>query len=242
VRIAGNVLIARDQKELISEFKNIFAVSYSAATAAKGSFTISLSGGSTPKAIYRELVGFPIDWTKVFFFFGDERCVPPENVESNFRMASEAMFTPLGIQSDHIYRWQTELGEPDVVASDYEDRLDRYFSDVPRFDLFLLGLGPDSHTASLFPRTAALHETERWAVANWVPKLDTFRLTLTHTAINNSENILFITTGTEKAEAVAAVIEGQPRPEDLPAQLIRPAWGQLRWLVDEPAAAHLSLA
>ena len=131
------------------------------------------------------------------------------------------------------------MGKPDAVADEYEHRLREFFSGMPRFDLFLLGLGPDAHTASLFPQTAALHETEKIAVANWVPKFDTFRLTLTPAAINNSENILFIATGAEKADAVAAVIEGERRPDDLPAQLIRPVSGRLRWLIDETAAGRL---
>jgi 6-phosphogluconolactonase len=239
VRVEDNISIARDLAELIAEFKKIFVESFSAAVAHRGSFTISLSGGSTPKAIYRELIDLNVDWSKVFFFFGDERCVLPTDAESNFRMASEAFLSPLGITNDHIFRWATELDDPDLIASDYARRLNEFFGGVPRFDLFLLGMGPDAHTASLFPGTTALHETEKIAVANWVPKFDAFRLTLTPPVINNSADILFIATGTEKADAVAAVLAGEYSPESLPAQLIKPVSGRLRWLIDEPAAAKL---
>jgi 6-phosphogluconolactonase len=157
-------------------------------------------------------------------------------------MASEAMLSPLGIEPHRVFRWRTEIGDPDAIAEGYSRRLYEFFSGTPRFDLFLLGLGPDAHTASLFPQTAALHETEKIAVANWVPKFNTHRLTLTPPAINNSQNVLFIATGSEKADAVAAVTEGEYRPQDFPAQLIKPYSGQLKWLIDEPAAAGLSRA
>lgn len=239
MRIAGHILIAHDQAELIDKFKEIFTAAYSESVKTRGSFTISLSGGSTPKAIYRELISLSIDWPKVFFFFGDERCVSPDDPESNFRMASEAMLSPLGISPDHIFRWQTELGQPDAIAADYARRLERHFSRVPRFDLFMLGLGTDAHTASLFPETAALNETERIAVANWVPKFGAFRLTLTPPVINRSRKVLFIATGSEKAAALSTVIEGEYKPADAPAQIIRPQAGGPDWLVDEAAAAAL---
>lgn len=241
VRITGHILIARDQGELIGKFKEIFTEAYSQSVAKRGSFAVSLSGGSTPKAIYRELVELPIDWTKVYFFFGDERYVSPDDAESNFHMAFEAMLSPLGISPDHIFRWQTELGPPDAVASDYAARLENHFSGIPRFDLFMLGLGSDAHTASLFPGTAALNETEKTAVANWVPKFDAFRLTLTAPVINRSRNVLFVVTGSDKAQALSSVIEGEYKPADAPAQLIRPGAGAPTWLVDEAAAAELRL-
>ena len=240
--VVGNILITRDLSELIAEFKNIFLESYSTAVADKGSFTISLSGGSTPKAIYLGLIGLDVDWSKIFFFFGDERCVPPSDDENNFRMASEAFLSPLEIPADHIFRWQTELGDPETIAANYAQRLNEFFDGMPRFDLFLLGLGPDAHTASLFPDTSALHETEDIAVANWVPKFNAFRLTLTPPVINNSANILFVVTGTGKADALHKVLAGEYRPDRLPAQLIKPASGGLKWLIDEPAAARLGRA
>lgn len=239
MRIAGHILIAHDQAELIGKFKEIFTEAYSESVERSGSFTISLSGGSTPKAIYRELIDLPIDWTKVYFFFGDERYVSSDDPESNFRMASDAMLSPLGISPDHIFRWHTELGRPDAVAADYAERLALHFAGIPRFDMFMLGLGTDAHTASLFPGTAALNETEKIAVANWVPKFDAFRLTLTPPVINRSRKVLFIATGSEKAEALTTVIEGEYRPADAPAQLIRPEAGGPDWLLDEAAAATL---
>jgi len=237
---SDGILIVKDQDELIGEFIKIFADSFEAAVAERNKFSISLSGGSTPKAIYRRLVDLSIDWQKVFFFFGDERCVLPDDPESNFRMANEAMLSPLNIGDEHIFRWRTELRDPEAVASDYAERIERFFAGPPCFDLCLLGLGDDAHTASLFPQTAALNETERIAVANWVPKFEKYRLTLTATAINNSREILFIAAGAGKAGAVASVIEGERRPDDFPAQLIDPPMGKVRWLIDGAAASRLT--
>lgn len=234
-----NIFIARDPEELIGEFINTFLDFCNAAVASKGSFSISLSGGSTPGAIYRRLVGLPVEWSKIFFFFGDERFVPPDDAESNFRMATDAMLLPLGIKDENIFRWRTDFGNAAAAATDYSDRLRDFFGGWPKFDLCLLGLGADGHTASLFPETAALYETERIAAENWVPKFDSFRLTLTPPAINNSSNILFIVIGPEKAAAVASVIDGEYRPSILPAQLIKPKSGTLRWLIDDDAASRL---
>jgi 6-phosphogluconolactonase len=232
-------MVDADSEELIAKCVDLVRGFCETAVSQKGSFTISLSGGSTPKAIFERLVSLDIDWSKVYFFFGDERCVPPTAKESNFRMANEAMLSPLGISDDNIFRWRTELGDPEAIAADYERTLADFFAGVPRFDLCLLGLGPDAHTASLFPGTRALSETKRIAVANRVEKLGTFRLTLTPPALNNSDEILFIATGAEKAEAVHAVIEGDSEPEKYPAQLIKPSHGRVQWLIDEPAAALL---
>jgi len=217
--------------------------------------TLALAGGSTPKSLYR-LLGADefknkIDWSKVFFFFGDERNVTPDNEESNFRMAKENLFAPLKIADENIFRWRTEIKDAEIIAGNYELAIWKYFEDkeesvvtngdldFPRFDLILLGLGADGHTASLFPFTNALSETKKIAVANPVEKLDTTRLTLTLPVINNAANVIFLVKGADKAAILQTVLEGEFQPEKFPAQSVKPENGKLFWLVDDEAAALL---
>ncbi|MDQ2747194.1 MAG: 6-phosphogluconolactonase, partial [Acidobacteriota bacterium] len=153
-------------------------------------FTVALSGGSTPKALYALLAGEKfqkaIDWKHVYFFFGDERNVLPDEDESNFLMANDALFQPLNIAADKIYRWHTEIEPPAHIARDYAEHIGNFFKKLPRFDLILLGMGDDGHTASLFPHTSALLELKRIAVANYVEKFDANRLTFTFPTINRA--------------------------------------------------------
>jgi 6-phosphogluconolactonase len=211
------------------------------------SFTVALAGGSTPKSLYRLLSGAEfmnkLDWKKVFFFFGDERNVLPEDKESNFRMADENLFKPLEIAREQIFRWQTELKNAEEIAGVYETDVAEFFplaeNELPRFDLILLGMGADGHTASLFPYTEALHETQRFAVANPVEKLQTTRLTLTFPAINNAANVMFLVSGAEKAEALREVLQGEYQPDRFPSQKVKLNNGNLLWLVDEQAASGI---
>lgn len=214
----------------------------------RGRLTVALAGGSTPKALYQLLAGDEykdkIEWRKVFFFFGDERSVLPDSDESNFRMARENLFQPLKkIGDENLFRWQTELENAEKTAEDYEKSIRDFFklseNEFPRFDLILLGMGADGHTASLFPYSKALHETKKIAVANPVEKLDTTRLTLTFPVINNARNVIFLVSGEEKAETLRAVLEGEFRPEELPAQSVKPEKGELFWLADRAAAKNL---
>ncbi|MGI8788397.1 MAG: 6-phosphogluconolactonase [Pyrinomonadaceae bacterium] len=213
----------------------------------RGRFTVALSGGSTPKSLFRlltsEKFSSRIDWSKTFFFFGDERNVLPDNTESNFRMASENLFQTLKIADENIFCWQTELGDAEKIAEDYERKIIEFFnlknSNLPRFDLILLGMGADGHTASLFPFSPALFETEKIAVANPVEKLNTTRLTLTFPVINNAANIIFLVSGAEKAAALKEILEGKRKPEKFPAQNVQPKNGNLLWLLDEKSAALL---
>ena len=210
-------------------------------------FTVALAGGSTPKSLYRLLTtdafNNRIDWRKVFFFFGDERNVAPDGEESNFRMANESLLKPLQIPSENIFRWYTEVGNAEETAVSYEKTLIEFFelsgNDLPRFDLVLLGMGDDGHTASLFPFSNALHITNKRTAANYVEKFDTVRLTFTFPTINNAANIIFLISGEAKAEALKEVLEGDPQPEKFPSQNIKPANGNLHWLVDTPAARFL---
>ena len=212
-----------------------------------GRFTVALAGGSTPKALYRLLTtkefSGQIDWHKVFFFFGDERNVAPDDEESNFRMANENLLEPLQIPAGNIFRWQTEIGDAEKTAENYQSALSNFFelpeNDFPRFDLILLGMGDDGHTASLFPFSKALGETAKIAAANFVEKFDTTRLTLTFPVINNAANVVFLIGGTAKADALKEVLEGEPQPEKFPSQNVKPTNGDLFWLVDAPAARLL---
>jgi 6-phosphogluconolactonase len=212
-----------------------------------GKFSVALSGGSTPKALHGLLAGdkfkSKIDWQNIFFFFGDERNVAPNDEESNFRMANETLFEPLNIREDKIFRWQTELKDAKAIVENYRLKLRNFFEltehNFPRFDLIMLGMGDDGHTASLFPNTQALKETEQTAALNHVEKLDTTRLTLTFPVINNARNVVFLIKGAEKAEALKNVLEGDFQPGNFPAQAVKLKNGNLFWLVDNQAARLL---
>jgi len=214
-----------------------------AAIAARGRFAIGLSGGSTPRPLY-ELLASPafasrIDWPNVHVFWGDERCVPPDHPDSNYRMARETLLDHVPLPPDNIHRLAGEL-DPATAAADYEAHLRAFFAGDgeagPRFDLLLLGMGDDAHTASLFPGTAALGETERWVAANYVEKLDAWRLTLTPPALNAAAEIMVLVSGASKADAFHAVLSGPTDPDKYPAQVLNPNNGRLRWLVDSEAA------
>jgi 6-phosphogluconolactonase len=217
------------------------------AVAERGVFSIALSGGSTPAELYRRLASPPaverVNWPAVQVFFGDERCVPPGHPESNYGMVRRTLLEGAPVPNENVHRMAGEL-PPAVAATMYEDELRAVFriphDAVPRFDLILLGMGPDGHTASLFPGTAALHEWQRLVVANHVPQLNTDRLTLTFPVLNNGRQVAFLVTGADKAEALAGVLEGPPTPDRYPAQAVRPTDGRLVWLMDKAAAAKLS--
>ena len=215
-----------------------------AAIDARGCFSVGLAGGSTPKRAYELLASEAyreqLNWSKVHIFFGDERCVPPDHSESNYRMANEALISRVSIPPPNVHRING-LGDAVANASLYEDELRTFFNAAswPRFDLVLLGMGDDGHTASLFPGAKALVEPRAWVVANWVEKFGTFRITLTAPAINHAANIAFLVTGATKAERLLEVLRGALDPEKLPSQLIQPLDGSLFWLVDKAAAGRL---
>jgi 6-phosphogluconolactonase len=215
----------------------------------KGSFSVALSGGSTPKALYGLLINNPVlqamvPWSKIQFYFGDERHVPPDDPESNFRMATEAMLAKAPIDPKQVHRIKGEKRNAAQAAEEYEEDLRASFrlaeGQLPRFDLVLLGMGPEGHTASLFPGTKALKEERRLVVSNWVGKLYTDRITLTPPVLNNAARVLFMVHGAEKAPALKAVLEGPYEPDQLPAQIIKPKEGKVLWLVDPTAAAVLA--
>lgn len=218
------------------------------AIAARDSFTLALAGGSTPKELYARLAAPPfrsqLDWTRVRFFWGDERHVPPDHAASNYRMAHEALLSHLPISKEQVHRVPSELPEAQIVADQYEAVLRKQFDvsepDVPRFDFVLLGMGPDGHTASLFPGTQAVRETSRLVAAPWIEQFQACRVTLTPVLLNHARQVTFLICGDAKADTLHAVLEGPFQPDVLPAQIIGPRDGTLTWFMDQTAAGALT--
>jgi 6-phosphogluconolactonase len=217
--------------------------------AARGCFTWALTGGHTPKRLYELLADAPFKerapWDKVEFFWGDERAVPPAHAESNFRLAHEALLSKLQLKEAQIHRMQAERDDLENAAWDYQMEIAQVFGvdpegEPPPFDLILLGMGADGHTASLFPHTEAAKEEARWVTSNYVPKLDRFRLTFTARITNRAARVWFLVAGENKADALAQVLQGPTDPLRLPAQLIHPEAGEFVWFIDATAAAKLS--
>lgn len=210
-----------------------------------GRFTVALSGGSTPKALHAVLVerfkANPklIEWSRVQIFFGDERHVPPDHPDSNFRMANETLLSKVPISKENIHRIHCENPDAAKAAAEYDAELAQAFrlkqSEFPRFDLILLGMGPDGHTASLFPKTAALNELSKRVVANWVDKFNTWRVTFTRPTINNAASVMLMVAGEDKAAALAEVMDGGS-PEMYPVKYVKPTNARLVWLLDRAAA------
>jgi 6-phosphogluconolactonase len=229
--------IARAAAELV--------VTLAAQTAsARRPFHVLLAGGTTPKALYTLVASLAyrsrVDWERVVFFFGDERAVPPDDPQSNFRMADEALFRPLGIAGSSIHRMRAEAEDLKAAAAAYEDELRASFGAFPRFDLVLLGMGTDGHTASLFPGSPVLKEQSRWvAPVLDAPEPPHRRLTVTLPVLNAGHQVLFMVAGRHKAPALREVLEGTAPPEQYPAKCIQPGPERLRWLVDEAAGADL---
>ena len=206
-------------------------------------FTIALAGGSTPRRLYQLLAAAPyvesIAWSRWHVFWGDERCVPPEHPDSNYRMAGEALLDHVPLLADQIHRLRGEAA-PQEAAEEYERELQRVFqASMPVFDLLLLGLGEDGHTASLFPRTAALQEGERLVAANWAPQFEAHRLTFTVPLINAARRVVFLVADAAKAKALRQVLTPVPTEQPLPAAMVRPTPGVLHWFVTSEAAACL---
>jgi 6-phosphogluconolactonase len=215
-----------------------------------GRFSLVLSGGTTPRPLYELLATPPfssnLDWKKVEFFWGDERVVAPDDPKSNFRMAREAMLDKLKIPAAHIHRIRAEEPDLDRAARAYEREIEHVLGEVagvgsrpPHFNLFLLGMGADGHTASIFPGTDALEETERWVIPVDVPSLGVKRITMTPPLINSAHFIIFIVTGDSKADVMADVLQGPRDPRRCPAQLIHPLTGEVMWFADREASAKL---
>lgn len=220
-----------------------------AAVAARGKARIAVSGGRTPKTTF-QLLANPAEqflkampWRQIELYWVDERCVPPDHPDSNYRMTREAMLSKVPLKPEQVFRIEGEL-EPDTAAAQYESTIRSQFRlegvETPRFDVLALGMGDDGHTASLFPHTAALHELNRIVVANHVPQQkETWRVTLTWPVIVETSEVFFLIEGSSKADPLHRVLQGPYDPETLPSQLIQPRSGKLLFLLDKDAAAQL---
>ncbi len=248
---APEIRIMTDNKELAYEAAELFVWLGEQAVAANGRFQVALSGGTTPKELYAALAGpdfsTKLAWSRVDFYFGDERCVLPDHPDSNFGMANETLFRPLKIQPEQVFRMPGEDNRPERAALQYEELLRKEFQAPapawPSFDLVLLGLGEDGHTASLFPGTQALDEREKLVVATTAPQGIKNRLTLTAPTINSARTIVFLVSGSSKATAVRLALEASGQGDRrVPVRLIRPETGRLIWLLDQTAASELTIA
>jgi 6-phosphogluconolactonase len=257
--MADAVIVLETPEALADRVAADFAALVKTALAAQERFSIALAGGQTPKQFYARLAQEPyrsaIPWEKLWFFWGDERCVPKEHPDSNFRMAAEALLQHVPVPPAHVSRMHGE-DPPPQAARDYEQLLRGFFRESgfwPRFDLILLGLGADGHTASLMPGTSGVtsHVDDqfneerrqpepdqppqpRWVIHNVIRSLQTVRLTLTYPVINQAKNIWFLATGAKKSEAFKEIQKG-PNPA-WPASLVQPVGGELRWYVDKMVA------
>jgi 6-phosphogluconolactonase len=239
-----NQLIYNDKAALLTDLAEYILKIGDDAINEHGRFDFVLTGGSSPKALYESFASTykdQLDWTKVYFFFGDERYVAPEDPNYNGLMAKVSLLAPLEVAEDHIFYVNTRLTPPEAAA-EYAHRLFEHFEgSTPTFDLILLGMGDEAHTASLFPGTEILNDTEATVKSTYVDKLATHRISFTAPLINRAQHVAFLVFGSSKAEAVKAVIEPEERNTNLyPAQLIQPAAGNLTWFLDEDAAALLS--
>ena len=222
-------------KNFVADSANFIVDLAHKALAARNEFRVALSGGNTPRPVYSEVarIGRDLPWDRILITFGDERCVPPDDEQSNFRMARETLLVPAAIPEKSILRMRGEI-DPQIAAQEYQDDVDLIATQrgeqIYRHDLILLGLGPDGHTASLFPETAALNEMNRRVVANFVPKFNTWRLTFTFPLINHARHICFLINASKNAELIDRVIKGDP---EFPASRITPSSGSLTWILGD---------
>jgi 6-phosphogluconolactonase len=245
-RVIGKLNISETAEQLVEKIAQTFSDLAHAAIKENGRFIVSLSGGSTPKALYERLAQPPyaggIKWDHVIVFLGDERCVPHDHPDSNFKMLDEALLSKVAIPESNIFKTMGQAEDPEAAALLYDQEIRRVFvspsEEVPSFDLILLGLGPDGHTASLFPETKALKEMHRLYVANYVEKFGSNRLTMTLPLINAGQEVIFLVSGDLKAQILQEVLE-QPEKQ-FPSQLIKPCSGNLHWYVDRAAVKLLN--
>jgi 6-phosphogluconolactonase len=240
-----NLEIYDNPQELAWAAASRFASLAEQSIAERGVFTVALSGGSTPKAMFSLLAKSPfaasLPWPETQFFWGDERCVPPDHADSNFRLTMETLLGKIAVSPENIFRIPAEDDDHHRAAELYAGTLRQTFnSETPQFDLVFLGMGADGHTASLFPGTKALQSTDQIVVANFVEKLNSWRITLTAKTINNARNVIFLVAGEDKAATLRNILEGEYQPETYPSQLIQPVNGSLLWMLDEAAASLLS--
>ncbi len=243
-----HIAIYPDIQTLSTEAAQFIVRLANEAIVSHGRFTIALSGGSTPKATYSLLGSEPyrsqIDWTQVEIFWSDERCVPPDDKESNYALAQQVLLSNIPIPTNQIHRMPADTSDRDAASQAYEREMQRTFStdSIPNFDLIQLGMGPEGHTASLFPHQESLHEQQRLVMPVNVPKPPPPRLTFTPPLLNAAKHVLFLVAGGEKADALKAVLEGEYEPDEYPAQIVRPVNGDGTWMLDTSAAGKLRKA
>lgn len=244
---SGEIRILTTPQELFAAAGEEVVRATNEAVKERGRFTVALSGGSTPKNLFNLLATNArnsLPWDRMFFFWGDERHVPPKDPESNYRMADEAMLSKVPVPAENVFRMAGENPDAAAAAESYEQTLRKFFQlnpgEFPRFDLILLGMGPDGHTASLFPGTAGLQEKSRLVIANWVEKLKTHRLTFTLPVLNAARCVAFLVSGTDKAPALRAVLEDNVPGDQYPSKLVQPKDGKLIWFLDRAAASELA--
>ena len=247
--VVHDIRLTQNEDQLAEEVAELFI--QSARASRDHPFRVALSGGSTPRTLYRRLSSADcatrVEWRHVEFYFSDERCVAPDHPESNFNLARDMLFQPLGIKPSQVFRIEGEAGQPDLAARRYEETIRQQVAvrapAWPRFDLILLGLGDDGHTASLFPGSLALHEKRRAVIASEAPRGVTQRITFTALLINHADLIVFMVAGARKAPAARAVLEDETAdPSRYPAKLIRPVEGRLIWYLDSAAASAFTTA
>jgi 6-phosphogluconolactonase len=241
---APQVRVFSTTDELFQAAGEVFCEIGNQAIRGRGRYTVALSGGSTPRGLHHQLAttfSTRLPWDKVFFFWGDERHVPPDFPESNFRMAKETLLSQLPIPVDNVFRMPGELPDANQAAAIYEQTLREFSPSAPgeflRFDFILLGLGPEGHTASLFPETKALEEKQRLVVGNWVAVHSTWRITFTYPLLNHAANIMFLVEGSGKADIIRQALK-EPSLQ-LPCQKVKPVNGELLWYLDKGAASKL---
>jgi 6-phosphogluconolactonase len=256
-KAGAQIRIYEDSNELALKAARRFARMADQYVLGSGHFTVALSGGSTPKALFSLLAKTPfvetLPWSSIYLFWGDERTVAPDHADSNYRMTRETLLAQVPLPEQNVFRISAELEDPNQAAQVYATTLIDFFhkmksphttseapASLPRFDLIFLGMGPDGHTASLFPHTTALKNENDIVVANYVEKFQTYRITLTAKTINNARNITFLVAGADKAETLKNILEGEQQTDLYPSQLIHPTNGTLLWMVDEAAGSLLS--
>ena len=243
----ADVVVVATTAALAEQAASRFVEVATKALADLGTFRLALSGGTTPQGLYARLASEPflsrVDWARVQVFWGDERCVPPDHADSNFRLARDLLLSKVPVRAENVYRMRGEATDPDLAAAEYAGELQTAFGlkrgERPRFDLILLGLGTDGHTASLFPHSPALREITRLAVAVYVEAVKSYRITLTLPVLNNAASVLFLVSGGDKAERLRTVLGGKPS-HAAPASMVRPERGTLHWIVDRAAATGLA--
>jgi 6-phosphogluconolactonase len=243
---ARTIRVCKDAAAIASQTAEVFSRLAQTCVAEQGRFTVALAGGNTPRAAYMLLASPPygtqLPWEQIHVFWGDERHVSPDHTDSNYRMAHEALLSKVGIPAANIHRILAEQKAPQA-ADAYEATLRTVFGlaagALPRFDLILLGMGPDGHTASLFPGTAAVHEQTRLVAAPWVEQFNTYRITMTPPVFCNAADVVFAAGGADKAVTLQHVLYGNYQPDLYPSQIVTPTHGSLLWLVDEAAARLL---